>query len=83
MYLDDVESCSLSIMCISSDEDDIQKVIDLIVHQTMKNMMKIKIIKSQIYQNSQVFDYFTEVLPQEIIDQIIKYVRYYQLICKK
>lgn len=75
-------------MSISSDEYDTDSnsnisyscSSDYEKYNAYKNYNIPSIIK---WNKDQVFEYLAEVLPQEIIDQIIKYVRYYKLIYKK
>jgi len=80
MYLDDVESCISSIVSISSDENDTDSKSNR--SYSSPNGEKddefddSKIPNITKWTKNQVFDYLTEVLPQGIIDQIIKFVRY-------
>ncbi|XP_022174070.1 histone-lysine N-methyltransferase 2A-like [Myzus persicae] len=73
---DDVESCSMSIVSLSSDKDDTDsksngsnssdyEQYDEILNNEIPNISK--------WTKDEVFGYLKEVLPQNIIDQIIKY----------
>ncbi|KAL4092007.1 hypothetical protein QTP88_026592 [Uroleucon formosanum] len=81
---DDIESYTSSIMSISSDEYDTDSnsnisyscSSDYEKYNAYKNYNIPSIIK---WNKDQVFEYLAEVLPQEIIDQIIKYVLYYEV----
>jgi len=82
MYLDDVESHNSSIVTISSDEYDTDSKSnrsdscssDDEKNDAHQNNGIPNIIK---WNKDQVIEYLTDLLPKEIIDQIIKYVRYY------
>lgn len=82
MYLDDVESRTSSIQSISSDEYDTDSKSnrsyscssDCEIYDSEQNNSIPNITK---WNKDQVFKYLADVLPKEIIDQIIKYVRYY------
>jgi len=82
MYLDDIESRTSSIVSISSDEYDTDSKSnrsyscssDYEKYDTYKNNDIPNITK---WNKDQVFKYLADVLPKGIIDQIIKYVRYY------
>lgn len=76
----------MSIVSLSSDKDDTDsksngsnssdyEQYDEIQNNEIPNISK--------WTKDEVFGYLKEVLPQNIIDQIIKYVRYYLLIYKK
>jgi len=81
MYLDDVESCTSSIVSISSDENDTDSKSNRSYSSTDygkdDEFHNNKIPNISYWTKEQVFDYLTEVLPKEIIDKIITYVRYY------
>jgi len=84
MYLDDAESCTPSVASISSDENDTDSKSNRSYSSTdyeeNDEFHNNKIPNISKWTKNQVFDYLTEILPQEIIDKIIKYVRYYLFI---
>lgn len=81
MGVDDVESHASSVMTLSSDEDDTfsrsirsssssdNEQYDDIHTNDIPNVLK--------WNKDQVMDYFKEHLPQEIIDHLVNFVRYY------
>ncbi|KAL5238876.1 hypothetical protein ACI65C_006286 [Semiaphis heraclei] len=77
----DDESCTFSIASISSDETDTDSKSNRSNSSTDyekdDEFHNNKIPNISNWTKKQVFDYLTEVLPQEIIDEIITYVRYY------
>jgi len=78
MYLDDVKSHTSSSMSVSSKTNDTDSESDRSDSSSeYKKDDETQIPNISKWTKQQVCEYLIENLPKEIIDQIIKYVRYY------